>query len=1546
MGFSVFDPVTQDQATQTAVDRANQQKRAKETLTPDVADRVREIYKKAPYIPASVILSMAKAGTSDTTIDAVKTQSARVTAASLDPNRKPKQSWFERNVMSHVKSATRWGFAGLQLLPDLAQNAASQVFSPNDPAGSEGWFRSTNLGTMFANSGQAGSGFFMGEEAAKSQAEKAREFRGTVNGHAWTVGRGAAQLAFTPGSVAYNVLSGFIDGAVQIGADPTTYLGPKVKELRAARAAIPSLIGEDAMKAASALAKGEAGLEAAESLAFTQSKFGKWVSTDRRAVRLTNRIAEIAANQSDTLEAKTQKILENFNYSISPEIAAEFAKADEVGKVQGILGAASAKLASNPDEILLPSDVRDLRLSKIKSNLFDDAAERFPLLNGLRNNRYFSMMPKGSVVVNGSGLDRAEAIKNYSNYLKGIGIGVNSPEYRNVMDNVVKAYSMVEPGVQRPAVQEAFNTAFETIAKHAGMKGKKQEDVIRAVIAKANEEMSKARAYNVDEIGWADDGGMVQLLRKYAPEGALDHIDRSTWDRLAVQGPGLLSELANEVVVLPDFRKMRRLSGMARFATSTKAGDQRGIIAVTEALQNEIWKPLTLATGGYIMRNMMDAQTRIAMNGLSGAFRHPMDFIMWAMHKKGFEDIAGKEFENLSFWKKMSQDLPNMQKEYADAVSFDHYRHLDDPQLAYERQLRNGNWSLVSRGIHPQAHTTGYVDNLALLHNSPESLRLSQLAAMNVDPEQRLAMVKDWLMSDAGKKSKETFAQYIRNGIRYTDPETGMQGIIKLGDNIPDEVLTGWVDRMTNFRINTITRGDYDLNIVAGYNRVPLQVRDGAGHLRTAPRETVKIDDLSPSDFLSGDGGLGSIINLGEDRHGLVIGRRAAKAGEIDPFTGEMLAAGDVLTVQPIHTTDAFQGFLGSPELRNMIDTKGLRGELATIVKRAERGMKTEKPLMQEAIAAKNKFVEAFFGQFYGGLTRTFEKSPVFRQLYYREVGKFVDELAPAEAQKMLDRIVEASASTGIKAERYVGDKATLDKLKQVAKSTSEATGTVDMLDEYAKAVALRNTKEMLYNATERNNLEDILRIVVPFGPAWREVLGNYMQALIEDPSRVRRAQLIFDGARKFDPDGNGQGFFYKDPTTGQYMFNFPFSGEVNQLVTGMNAPLQAPVKQMSIGLGVIPSIGPVAQIAASKLIPDTPDTDFITNILLPYGKKGGMDFVPRWASRLNEAISGNTMNTATVFGNTYVETVRALSASGEYDLSQESEQERLYADAKQKARLLTGIRALAQFIGPTSPTTEFVVPTKEGDIYSSQLVKEFQKLQTENYDTAVQRFLEIYGNDALLYVSNKTQSVKGGLEASTAFGNWERENQALFNAYPDVAGFMAPGGDNFSFAVWSRQLATGKRRRLTDREMVELAQYRVASAKYRELRDKLPTNPTDDQRRWLRNWRIQLNKEYPGFPAVAEFNPGQFPAQIEQMKRMVADPRLQGNDVADALKTYLDARDQAIERATQAGYANLSSIAATPLRDWLSNVGKALKVDTPEFARIYDRLLANEIED
>jgi hypothetical protein len=1566
MPFSAFDPVDEERVNNELEYKQRKSGELKSTADSTVADRVSKIYKDAPYIPASVIISMAKAGTSQTAIDAAKKAAMQTTANELAPNKKQNRSWFQRNVYDNVKAASRWTFAGLQLLPDLAQNVGAEIFSPNDPQGFDGWFKSTQLGTMVADSSESGSGWFFGGAAAETQAKRARRVRGTINGHAWTIGRGAADVFFTPGSKEYNILSGFVDAAVNIYADPTMIAGQSLKAARAGgevvgglpgtkkitgavagqlletgvvkNAIIPAVQSADEIENANKLAKGLAGLNDAEGIDFKASDFGKFVTTDKRAIRQTNRIIEVAKDTGKSLEEKTLFFLENIK-GIDPVTAKAFAQADDEAKVLGILGTASARLANNPDDILLSKNIMDYKLGKWSSEVLDKAKERVPLYRSVRNSKWFATMPAGSVVINGSGLDKSKAITTYANYLRGIGLADSTDEFKTVMGKVVDAYSQTDPAIARSSIHEAHDLAFETIITHAGDKSVVSNTIAKEMVTEARKAFADARAYNIDEIGWADDDGFVQQLRKFMPEGALDDFPPDAWDRLVLQGPGALVELMDEMQVLPNFRKMRSLTAnpFVQRAVLNKSGEQRGVLAITEFYQNEIWKPLTLATGGYIMRNMIDAQTRIAMNGLSGMFRHPQDYMLWTFNKKGSFDITGDKFNQTVG--EIATGFDNEQEKFWDAMTFDLHKNLEDPVYAQEKALKNGNFSLANRGVDRDAHTTGYVDNLALLHNDSINQKLARLRLEGLNKRQQVKAIKDWLFEGDGKSKAADLRDYFKQGIRYVDPETGKKGVIRLADDVSDDVIVEWVDRLSNFKLNTIVRDDDALRVVAGYNKVPLTRVMKNGKTVAVGQVRMAADDIADDILIEGDGAIGSLIRLDDGSEGLVVARRTTRGGV------------DEAVIQPVHPGTAFSAdSLGTQSLRALIDAKGDAGDLALVVKRAERGIPKDPKLADRAMKSKDKFVDFFFQGIYGRATQTLEKSPVFRQFYYREVLQSADLLAPSEALALLNRATQSAAEEGISLSRYLGGKEVIDKLTKVSKlTTSEAVGTVDQLDEFAKAVALRQTKELLYNATERSNLEDVLRVVIPFGAAWKEVLGTYASSLIEDPTRVRKAQLVFTGATKFDPDNDGQGFFYKDPTTGEYSFNFPFSGDIAQLLTGQDVSLQAPVKRVSIGLGVIPSIGPVAQVAASQIIPDTPSADWITSILLPYGPKEGVSPVPMWVTRAKQAWEGNTQNLQTVYGNTYIETLRALSASGEYDLSDPNEQEQLYADARRKAQVIAGMRVLGQFFGPTSPAPEFKIDTIKGDFYGTQLVKEFQKLQATNYDTAVSEFLRIYGNDALLYISNKTESVTGGLEATDEFGDWERgEGSDILKKYADVGGFMAPGGDNFSFEVWSRQITKGRRRRLTDREIVELAQYKAASSQYRALRDKLPAEPSQEQKAWLRQWRVKLNQEYPGFPVVAEFNPGEFPKKIEQLTRLVNEKSMGDNDVAIATKQYLEAREKAIQQYVAAGGAagGFGTAQATSAsRDWLANIGKALKQETPEFARLYDRLLANEVE-
>jgi hypothetical protein len=265
MALSPFDPVNENQSIANAVYNREQVANTAKSADPVIAKRIAEIYKKSPYIPANIIIAMAKQGVSDAAVNAISPAAAKQSLESNDPNKPKNKSWFQSNVTDNFKTVSRWSFAALQAVPDMAQNLAAEAFSPNDPAGMDGFFRSTQLGTMLAASQGAtmdatnpdgtvtkkpidnGNGFFIGKDAMQNQAQKAREFRGTINGHAWTVGRGAAQLAFKPGSKPYSLLSGFVDAAFIVATDPTTYAGPLLKAAKAKGAIIPALVGEEAL---------------------------------------------------------------------------------------------------------------------------------------------------------------------------------------------------------------------------------------------------------------------------------------------------------------------------------------------------------------------------------------------------------------------------------------------------------------------------------------------------------------------------------------------------------------------------------------------------------------------------------------------------------------------------------------------------------------------------------------------------------------------------------------------------------------------------------------------------------------------------------------------------------------------------------------------------------------------------------------------------------------------------------------------------------------------------------------------------------------------------------------------------------------------------------------------------------------------------------------------------------------------------------------------------------------------------------------------------
>jgi len=1611
------------------------------TLDPNVATNLSNVKQRASWVPVETQVALAKAGASNQAIDAVGKMAAQKT---IDVQGTPESSnWFDRNIYSKAKAASRWLTAGLDFVPEFAQGAIAQGFDDNSSI--DGWFISTKLGSMVKsaqgdidpNTGlavTAGEGWFVGEDLLKRQAERARRYRGTINGSAFTVGRAAANTVFKANTVPYNIFSGIIDGLIMIKTDPTGPITHAIKEYKDVTTLVPRLTQLQVADLRAALFDGAGIIPGLADVGLNETKYAQFMERNGRARQLVSNLRE---------ETDAVKIMDQFdqNPNISNEMLDLLAKAKTDDEVKSILGVAFSLTNG-----ALTDEIRTLQAGKISSGLRSiggNLIERTPLAGSklLKKGsqlvaRYLTEKPERALIISGDQRQNSNAVKSIINYLRTV--GASDETVSAIGAKAIKAFTANGTRADQKATLNIFD---ETIRETLRM-NKIAPEIIDEVMTRGKTGVSNLRAYMLDRLGFATDNGFGKVLlnksRDYLPAEEIDSI-LSTIGKggnAEIISPLHISELLQRTQVLPDPRELRRLTSNRFFGIGEKVGsiagnttsrlvttitdektydllseqvaalkkqivsttlkgeneaiyaeikklnaekealkvnvlrrvrtgEQRGAVAAMDLLQNEIWKPLSLMTGGYVVRNSIDAQVRMAFSNLPSVFVHPGEYIQLVLGTTKRSTLKGELLTDLP--------LEEYVKDVREAMTFGLRAAGMTEKDAFDHLVHTNDWSVVSRekpnGL--QLHTDAVSQNGAQIHSDP----LMKIAAQTfidfggVTNESRKVAASR--MRAAIKDDPELYNQIKRNfanGVEMGDVKMQNVGTEVtspiLFDNLQqdevDHLLDQYIYRVNIDHVQMMTGGVYDVEFAYAFNRIPL--RDAEGNL-SRPINMVMSDVEPMGKEQSIRAGSTVITNADPNKPTFGVITKLENPDTLERYTGNVKQNPDdfVATIQPVvhETVKDGQNFvtafgdngLGSRQFRKIvINTPNWDGKtgLPFALKRerlaVERNTKGWRKSMD---VVTNKF----FGDLYGSVTRKLERSPVFRNFYYKEVGKYADELSPEGAQEALDLITAAAKEAEMSVEKYVGNKKILTDLDKALKG--KGTASLEELDSYAKHASLEQTKGLLYDASAKSNLEDAMRIIAPFASAWKEIIGTYAHVFAENPlGAYRNTTRIYNGLAEADPDNDGRGFFFNDPVTNVMSFMFPGSGTLAQAVTGLNAPLKAPVSRLSQGLQVYPALGPFMQLAASTLIPDTPKTDKIVSLLLPYGKKDIMGtvgaVVPGYLQKTIQALTRNEGKMDTVYANTYVETLRALSDSGDYDLKDPDSVKKLQSDAKGKAQWLTGFRALSQFIGPTAGSTEFKVPTKQGDIFVSELIKEFYALQTKDYDSAVSTFLDQFGDQVSLYISSKSKSSVQGLEATEQFGDWERSNKGLLKDFPDVSAYLAPGGDDFSFTVWERQIRQGKRIRLSDKEIIDLAQQRIGASKYRWARQQVGPYPNESNRSLLKQYRAVLHNQYPGFPLVAEFKVGEYENQVEQMRNLVNDSRVADNVTANSIKTYLELRDYAKKAAlAQFGSDNIKQSKQTqPLRDKLASMGEMLIQQNPEFARVWQRFLSYEVED
>ncbi len=759
------------------------------------------------------------------------------------------------------------------------------------------------------------------------------------------------------------------------------------------------------------------------------------------------------------------------------------------------------------------------------------------------------------------------------------------------------------------------------------------------------------------------------------------------------------------------------------------------------------------------------------------------------------------------------------------------------------------------------------------------------------------------LLDEIGKLSSDPVAQRVLGGLRPGDahPDATLTGV----DAVKDWFFNGAGQKFRNEMANADKGGD----------RAFLMVKaDPAGGANSA------------------DGYIDSIMERAKN-----------------------MAGGDARLLEAMSTGN----IAGKPlSFKNPAgDTSINRAALAEIRKVLDEGAGPQKVPADQLVHVKNgpgnellamydKSVEVMFNTLMSKPTNFLSRSPAFQQFYWKRNAELVTLMSP-ETQAQAIRVA-----------RETGMPKHLVKQMEAAARRGAGELNVAEADMVSKAFALESTRKLLYDLSDRSQFFDITRAIFPFGEAWKEVATTWARiGVAENPVALRRAQQVVTGLRSSDTNSDGEGFFYTDEQTGEEVFNYPFSGWIGEKLTGTPFPLQATAKGLNIfSTSVIPGVGPVIQIPAGRLLPDTPGWDGIRKLVLPFGERnmqGGVleSFLPAWMQKARVALSGDQppVEQQRMYANTVMDVSRYLVSTGEYSLDSDEEKARTLEAAEERAKKIYGYRALAQFFVPSPPSPEALVADKDGDLYYSiKLVEDMRKMQDEDYTTATTRFIEKWGEGAFLTTISKTT---GAGTPNQDLYDFARENPGVARSHRDVLGYFMEQGGEFSNEAYQWQMRSGQRKSITPEQALDRVNQRLGENLYRQAQTKVSQRdgkaaPTVEERVWLSQVRDAIREEYPGYNAT----PGNLDEQeqlISKMVRASRDPVLSKTEVGQGVADYVKEREQAIQLARSRGLTTFQRAkGAEDIRDMLRQVANEIGEDNPDFLEVFDRTFGREMVD
>jgi hypothetical protein len=1574
-GLPTLIGVEERQLTQNQADYSDTLKAA-QLVTGPQGENLRSLLKTNPTASAGVITGLAKAGAMpnnalvDTLIQIDKqTQTQRQLDIKKESNRLSTEKFNNTPVgmvWSGIKGLVRGlsvvGQTGLEVVSTPMRQAYKDLQEGNTPENKQ-------LGSFYNESaknfrGQTtlyqivkqqiqegkidlGAGFFPSEEtgagfaartAQMKEAKVAFEVGGKIYYRPYSVFDPAAYLLTVghPESAAARVITALGDIGLSVVTDPTIAVGKLKQAAKLAQLASEGSTGLKAAKAAKEASLLKSQLDEATQAVESSLKQVHGAS----AVTKEQKTAAYLKNYQTLAKVKDQYNKINIDYdgiasflsgSQGTHIIDTIVNIDDWQKIQRL---AKGRLTVEEAVLLAKATTREEALSAIAPFIADGKVMQRALETGSTTTRALSgivkgVSPRATQVVNGwqaSSRSREPIHKlllgisnKYHAYVPDKGgtlvhitdkdklVEVVNGVARSLkLDNATIKTLLDDIALSTDATTSGYTASaklFDAIyAKNASKFTGEQLDKFKKLTRTFETERKDTAAY------WAEQHAKGTEITFMISKGKSVTIHSSHLD----------SELLNSFVYIPSGEEISKF-----ILSAKKFGDIGVKLDEATTFGTSLWKKSVMLRPAYITRNIAEEQIRVFASGHSSFFNHPISAIAMFLGQDGgpkwrsilnqFDkvrnDVHGNGF-------KMASQADELKSEEQAMALLDPYVDFMGNSLVgaggdgeINKILRNLGYQKEVFG-HP-LWWDGFSNQLRILHNSEF---VQQVLATKPGQEMRTV---DYFLNKGGRK---TLDYYLHSK-----------------DELTKEALTT-KDGLMKFLFKGKNAGGQEVSVLARIEELA-----GAGGKSSS---TIK-----------------KLLSAGKIKVGnqLLEIPGAKKAAENSIKNSSQISKGrkSLNDAQAEFTKQVKEAFDGTGNWDNVKMT-----------------VPTQK--FQRVGGKGNVFSDVTnkFFDYAVKMEKLTTMGPEWRQSYWDAIHNILGALDEKAILKLRE---EAPKSLGPLRNPITGNNIgrTHPAWKRLEIVKGDGNITLDEAHQYAANVANKKVADLFYNAGKRRLLFHQLRLVAPFAQAWWDTIHAWSGLAMENPLQVYKATKALDWLSSADSsalyeltdakdyyDAN-QGFFFKDPTTGERKFFMPLAGAALNLFQGMSGhprvsgpfALSATPQSFNFALGggsVLPGFGPGVSISAALL--DSMDKNpmkFLPagieeeayRVLFPYGtpdiKNSGVLNSALLSSNWSRILS-SAAGVEPAFAGAFAPSMTYLANSGEYNLDDPMDQKRLTKDSYNLAKYFTMWRGVfgAFMPIPFSLRPEALAKSKDGNtVLATSLWADFKNLEANsgsNRNRAYADFLDTYGPEQIFAIINTTTNQE---PTNLPTYNLIKNDPSVLNKYPDVYGMFYPNGE-LSQALYRYQQQRGSFTKLTPKEIMQKA----TQIRYYAALDRLRTRSTAE------NWSSSdfkaasqsLSKSFEQLDLTFNLDTGKRTRIINQLKAAVADESLADSDALTGMRDYLYLRDKAIEAS---GMKTLSNASSEPQRTQLAQEAAKILQRNPDFQKLFYTYFKSELE-